>query len=82
MTVPAKSNTCTGSLFYKNTYAKATAKEKTVLLDALEAKYYEKLQEKHGYHNATLSAERGPDQPELSPEIQAEIKKADRCNPP
>ena len=64
----------TGSLFYKNTYAKATAKEKTVLLDALEAKYYEKLQEKHGYHNATLSAERGPDQPELSPEIQAEIK--------
>ena len=64
----------TGSSFYKKTYSNATAKEKTVLLDALEAKYYEKLQEKHGYHNATLSAERGPDQPELSPEIQAEIK--------
>lgn len=64
----------TGSSFYKKTYFKATDKEKTVLLDALESKYYEKLQEKHGYHNANLSAERGPDQPELSPEVQAEIK--------
>ena len=61
----------TSSAFYKNTYVKATDKEKTKLLDALEAAYYEKLQEKHGYHNAVIAAERGPD---LSPEVQAEIK--------
>lgn len=61
----------TNSPFYKNTYAKATDAEKSKLLDALEAKYYDKLQEKHGYHNAALSAERGPD---LAPEIQTEIK--------
>lgn len=64
----------TDSPFYKNTYSKANDKEKKVLLDTLEAKYYEKLQEKHGYHNATLAAERGPELSELSPEIQAEIK--------
>lgn len=61
----------TSSPFYKNTYVKATDAEKTRLLDALEAKFYEKLQEKHGYHNSTLSAQRGPD---LSPEIAAQIK--------
>lgn len=61
----------TDSPLYKNTYKKATAAEKTKLLDGLEAEYYEKLQEKHGYHNATLSAQRGPD---FSPEIQAAIK--------
>ena len=61
----------TDSSFYKNTYVKATDKEKIVLLDVLESKYYKKLQEKHGYHNAAISAERGHD---LSPEVQAEIK--------
>ena len=64
----------TDNPFYKNTYSKASDKEKTELLNGLEAAYYEKLQEKHGYHNAKLAAERGPDQPELSPEVQAEIK--------
>jgi hypothetical protein len=40
------------SKFYLNEYVKATDAEKTAMLDYLESKYYEKLEDKHGYVNS------------------------------
>lgn len=65
----------TNSQFYKNTYVKATDAEKTKLLDGLEAAYYNKLQQKHGYQKSGLDPKIAAERlAALAPEVQAEIK--------